>query len=215
MTAHTHGAIRHLTESISSRGFDLFMAPLEHWKLRRIRSRLIPQASGAVLEIGAGTGVNLRYYRHDRVTSLTLSDRDERRTTLVNRVARLPEPLRRNTTTSRLDAQHLPFEDNSFDTVVATLLFCSVDCTLCGFDEIIRVLKPDGRYLFLEHVRPVRAGTAFLFDTLNPLWNTMSRGCNLNRETLTDMQAAGFTTDPAYRDGDGGVFVWGVARPPH
>jgi SAM-dependent methyltransferase len=211
--AGTARTVRTVIEAVTTAGFDAFMAPLERWKLHHIRSRLIPRASGAVLEIGAGTGVNLRYYRPENITSLTLSDRDDRRATLRSRVSLLPERVGRVTSVQRLDAEVLPFPDDTFDTVVATLLFCSVDCPPCGFDEILRVLKPKGVYLFLEHVQPVRSGTARLFDTINPLWNTLSRGCNLNRDTLLDMESAGFILNPVHRDGGAGVFVWGVAHP--
>jgi SAM-dependent methyltransferase len=108
-------------------------------------------------------------------------------------------------------AEVLPYPDDSFDTVVATLLFCSVDCPPCGFDEIARVLRPGGRYLFLEHVRPEPAGMARLFDVINPLWNGFSRGCNLNRDTVAAIRRGGLTIDQLHRDRNG-VFVWGVAR---
>ncbi|MFW6228549.1 MAG: methyltransferase domain-containing protein [Alkalispirochaeta sp.] len=206
--------MRGLVEGVVAGGFDLFMAPLERWKLHRIRRALIPRASGEVLELGAGTGVNLRYYDRDTITSLTLSDRDERRRVLTERIGRLSSPLRERTRVDRVDAERLPFDDNSFDTVVATLLFCSVDCPPCGFDEIVRVLKPGGRYLFLEHVAPVRPGTARVFDWVNPVWTTVSRGCNLNRDTIGEMERSGFTFEGIHRDGDDGVFVWGVAYPP-
>lgn len=203
-----------LFDRITAVGFDLFMAPLERWRLRRIRSLLLLHASGDVLEIGAGTGVNLGFYDATRITTLSLSDRDDRRHTITRRIQRLDPQLQRATEITVIDAQRLPYPDNSFDTVVATLLFCSVDCPLCGFDEIQRVLRPSGRYLFLEHVLPKRSGSAWLFTQLNPVWNTISRGCNLNRETAKDLQRAGFTLDPLYEEGDDGVFVWGVAHPP-
>jgi len=206
--------MRGIVEGVVACGFDLFMAPLERWKLHRIRHALVPRAAGDVLELGAGTGVNLRYYDRDALSSLTLSDRDERRRVLTERIGRLSSPLRERTRVDRVDAEVLPFADGSFDTVVATLLFCSVDCPPCGFDEIARVLRPGGRYLFLEHVAPVRPGTARVFDLVNPVWNTVSRGCNLNRDTLAEMERGGFTFESIHRDGDDGVFVWGVAIPP-
>ena len=200
-------------DRITAWGFDLFMAPLERWKLHRIRTHLVPGASGDVLELGAGTGVNLRYYDNQRVQTLTLSDRDDRRTVLRDRIHRLERRLGDEVHVARIDAERLPFPDNSFDTVVATLLFCSVDCPPCGFDEIARVLRPDGRYLFLEHVLPTRSGTAWLFHQVNPVWNNLSRGCNLNRDTVAEIERAGFRVDPVHRDGSEGVFVWGTAVP--
>ncbi len=206
--------LRHIGETATSAAFDLFMAPLERWKLHRIRSRLIPAATGDVLEIGAGTGINIRYYRPEQVNSLTLSDRDDRRITLAKRVDELAPQLSRKTLVQRLDAEGLPFPDASFDTVVATLLFCSVDCPPCGFDEIARVLRRGGRYLFLEHVVPPEPGRAKVFNAINPLWNTLSRGCNLNRDTVGEMARAGFRLEKVERDGGNGIFVWGVATPP-
>lgn len=202
-----------LVDRISAFGFDLFMAPLERWKLHTIRAALLPQARGDVLEIGAGTGVNLRYLDPSNVRSLYLSDADDRRDTLHRRLRSLPHDLHTRSEIRVIDAERLPFPDNTFDTVVATLLFCSVDCPLCGFDEIMRVLRPNGVYLFLEHVLPERPGSAWLFDRINPVWNTLSRGCNLNRDTVAALKEAGFTVGPLHRDGKSGVFVWGAARP--
>jgi SAM-dependent methyltransferase len=204
---------RTLLDRVTAFGFDLFMAPLERWKLHRIRAALLPQARGDVLEIGAGTGINLRYLEASNVKTLSLSDADDRRDTLTRRLRSLPRDLREQTEVRIIDAERLPYPDDSFDTVVATLLFCSVDCQLCGFDEIIRVLRPNGVYLFLEHVLPERPGSAWLFDRINPVWNAISRGCNLNRDTVTALKEAGFSVGPLHRDGKSGVFVWGSARP--
>ncbi|MFW5827776.1 MAG: class I SAM-dependent methyltransferase, partial [Alkalispirochaeta sp.] len=129
---------------------------------------------------------------------------------LRERVARLQPELSDRVATTRIDAQRLPFPDNSFDTVVATLVFCSVECQPCGFDEILRVLKPSGRYLFLEHVRPDHPVMATLFDAVNPVWNQVSRGCNLNRDTLVVLRQAGFQIEWNVADRNG-VFTWGAA----
>ncbi|MEX2442907.1 MAG: class I SAM-dependent methyltransferase [Alkalispirochaeta sp.] len=194
----------------SAVAFDAVMAPLESLRLRRIRSRLLAHAGGAVLEVGAGTGVNIPFYDPDRVSSLTMSDLDDRGLVLTERVARERPALSNRVSVARIDAQRLPFPDNTFDTVVATLVFCSVECQPCGFDEIARVLKPDGRYLFLEHVRPDHATLAAVFDTVNPVWNRLSRGCNLNRDTLAVLRQAGF--EIGWKSSDrNGVFIWGGA----
>jgi SAM-dependent methyltransferase len=109
------------------------MAPLESGRLRRVRRSLLRGAAGSVLEIGAGTGVNLRYYDSRRVSSLTLSDLDDRRLVLTERVRRDCPDLEGRVAVTRIDAQRLPFSDGAFDTVVATLLFCSVECPPCGW----------------------------------------------------------------------------------
>jgi ubiquinone/menaquinone biosynthesis C-methylase UbiE len=198
-------------QRVSAAAFDAFMAPLESLRLRRIRKRLVSGAHGAVLEVGAGTGVNLAFYDPLLVDTLTLSDLDDRKLVLTDRVAREQPHLTDRVSVAQIDAQRLPFPDNSFDTVVATLLFCSVDCQPCGFDEIARVLKPTGRYRFLEHVRPEHATMAAVFDAVNPLWNRVSRGCNLNRDTLAALRQAGFGIEWKSSDRNG-VFIWGAAH---
>lgn len=203
-----------MVQRASARLFDSAMAPLEALRLRRIRRSLVPRARGAVLEIGAGTGVNVPYYRPDRVTHLTTSDLDDRRLVIADRIAVDNPALTDRVAVTRIDAQRLPLEDRTVDTVVATLLFCSVPCQPCGFDEIARVLRPDGRYLFLEHVLPDHPGMATAFNAINPLWRGLSRGCNLNRDTVGTLESAGFSIRWLRRDRNG-VFVWGAAAPPH
>jgi len=203
--------VNSLFQRISAIAFDAAMAPLESLRLRRIRQNLLATARGTVLEVGAGTGVNIAFYDPDRIESLTMSDLDDRELVLTERVTRLQPQLADRVSASRIDAQRLPFPDSSFDTVVATLVFCSVECQPCGFDEILRVLKPSGRYLFLEHVRPEHPVMATLFDAVNPVWNQISRGCNLNRDTLAVLREAGFQIERSAADRNG-VFTWGVAR---
>ena len=199
-------------QHIAAGFFNLGMAPLERRHLRRIRRVLLSRARGDVLEIGAGSGVNLAYYPMQSVTRLTLSDTEDRRAVYERRFRSIygREENAPEFTVTRLDTTRLPFDDDSFDTVVATLLFCSVRCAPCGFEEIRRVLRPDGRYLFLEHVRPRDRYARGAFDLINPVWRRISRGCNLNRETLSAITEAGF--DVVYRGEAGhGVFAYGEA----
>jgi len=198
-------------QRLSAVAFDAAMAPLESLRLRRIRQDLLSAAQGAVLEVGAGTGVNIAHYDPTRIESLTMSDLDDRGLVITERVGRLQPELSDRVVVTRIDAQRLPFPDNTFDTVVATLLFCSVECQPCGFDEILRVLKPTGRYLFMEHVRPEHAAMATLFDVVNPVWKQISRGCNLNRDTVAELRQAGFEIEWSTADRNR-VFTWGAAR---
>ncbi len=196
---------------IATRLYDISMAPLERHNLRRFRRRVVKGARGDVLEIGAGTGANLPFYHWSQISSLTMSDlsgREEhyrRRFFGITPKHRMP-PL----STAIIDATRLPFPDNHFDTVVATLVFCSVKCPSCGLEEILRVLAPGGRYLFLEHVRPDQKRLRRVFDAVNPLWRRIAGGCNLNRDTLARMQHAGLTVT-TYGHSKHGIFVYGEA----
>lgn len=201
-----------LTQRLGAIAFDMAMAPLESARLRRVRRALLRRASGRVLELGAGSGANLPYYDWRRVSSLTVSDRDDMQDELRRRAHRhVPQHVAIES--RQIDAGRVPAADAAFDTIVATLLFCSVECPPCGFDEIARLLAPGGRYLFLEHVRPAHDGMARVFDTINPVWNAISHGCNLNRDTVATLANAGFTIEHSWSGGSG-VFVWGVAAPP-
>lgn len=192
--------------------FDAVMYPLEAVSLNRKRRRLIPRAWGDVLEIGAGTGVNLRYYDPTSIRSLLLTDlstgdRLRDRAAAFQRRAGLPG----NAVTVRdADAMKLPVPDGAFDTVVMTLVFCSVPDQHAGFAEVKRVLRPGGQLLFIEHVRPHTA-VRHLVDQLNPLWFRLTRECNINRDTAAAMHASGFFFDEITVSGRG-FLIHGVAR---
>jgi ubiquinone/menaquinone biosynthesis C-methylase UbiE len=151
-----------------------------------MRESLLAQASGRTLEIGGGTGANLRYY--DGVDSLVVTEPEPAM------LRRLQERVREQATQAEVvqaPAEDLPFEDASFDTVVSTLVLCGVDQER-SLGEVRRVLRPGGRLLFLEHVRSDDPALARLQDRLNPL-NRFLVGCDCNRETLAAIETAGFT----------------------
>lgn len=181
-------------------GYDMAMAPLEAWLLRDIRARIIPLARGSVLEAGMGTGVNLAYYDRARIDSLTGIDLE------------CPPVLRRRArnvfTLVRGSVEALPFATHSFDSVVATLLFCTVDAAR-GIREIQRVLKPGGMFIFMEHVRPEGALAARAAEALNRAWFRMANGCNLTRRTDDVFRQSGFADLVVKRAG--GVFRYGHA----
>jgi SAM-dependent methyltransferase len=185
--------------------FDAFMYPLEALTLRSRRRALIPQAHGAVLEVGAGTGANLPHYRWERVRELDLVDLAPG-DALRSVHARSGVPV----TTHRADAQSLPFGDGRFDTVVGTLVFCSVPDQARGLSEVRRVLKEGGLFIFMEHVRPQGRRSGGLTDAANPIWLALNGQCNLNRDTLAAIRSAGFSIDRVRRSG-GGILVDGIA----
>jgi ubiquinone/menaquinone biosynthesis C-methylase UbiE len=188
--------------------YDTFMAPFETFAgLASCRKKLLPEAFGRVLEVGPGTGVNSRYYRKDQITSLTLIVPEG------DAGGRLEKRYRSRGFEIEVltgDVQALPFPDGSFDTVVATLLFCSVSDPLRGLKELKRVVKPGGRYLFMEHVKPEGRAAAGLADFVTPAWKRIAGGCHLNRETSSTIVRAGFQIDEPCSLTKG-VFVAGLA----
>jgi ubiquinone/menaquinone biosynthesis C-methylase UbiE len=139
-----------------------------------------------VLEIGGGTGANLRYY--DGLDSLVVTEPEPAM------LRRLRDRVREQATQAEVvqaPAEDLPFQDASFDTVVSTLVLCGVDQER-SLGEVRRVLRPGGRLLFLEHVRSDDPALARFQDRMNRL-NRFLVGCECNRQTATAIEAAGFT----------------------
>ena len=168
--------------------YDLFMGPLERAHLADLRRSVIPCARGAVLELGAGTGVNLSYYNYNEVDSLVVSDREAGE--LLRQRAAEHQAL-----VIEADVERLPFEDSSFDSLVFTLLFCSVADPAAGLAEIRRVLRPGGRIIFLEHVLGCSPLVRILQHAVTPIWRHFSGNCRLNRKTISVIEESGFTVE--------------------
>jgi ubiquinone/menaquinone biosynthesis C-methylase UbiE len=159
--------------------YDPFFWLSERAGLAARRRALIRQAAGRVLEIGAGTGLNTRHYPDG--VELVLSEPDEVMAYRLRvRVATLGRPV----TVVLAGAEALPFADGEFDTVVSTLVLCTVPDMDTALREIHRVLKPGGRLLFMEHVRSESPRWARWQDRLNRPWRAFAEGCNCNRATL-------------------------------
>jgi ubiquinone/menaquinone biosynthesis C-methylase UbiE len=167
--------------------YDRGMSGSEEAGLGEMRDDLLGQASGRVLEVGAGTGLNLKRYS-DAVTELTLTEPDPHMAKrLHERVA-----VAGRGTVVEAPAEALPFADDAFDTVVATLVLCTVPDPAAAVGEIRRVLRPGGRLLFLEHVRSRDPGLARWQDRLEKPWRFLGDGCHCNRDTEATLAAAGF-----------------------
>jgi ubiquinone/menaquinone biosynthesis C-methylase UbiE len=153
------------------------------------RQITLAQAKGKVLEIGFGTGLNLRYYP-EAVTRLTALDSENFRPELVQqRIAKARFPVEQ----VQLDAGgQLPFADSSFETVVTTWTLCSIAEVDAALQEMRRVLHPEGKLLFCEHGRSEDAKTAAWQDRLNPLQKIVGCGCNMNRAMDVLIKRAGF-----------------------
>lgn len=170
--------------------YDRFMAKTEQACLGEWRRALLRQARGKVLELGAGTGANLCCYS-DQVSRLVLSEPDKyMRRILKQKVDKRQLPHARVVSGS---AEHIEAADETFDTVVTTLVCCSVGSLPDCLHEILRVLKPGGRLIFLEHVAAAQGSARRRWqNAINPLWKTLMGNCHLNRETEAAITAAGF-----------------------
>ena len=179
-----------------ARGYDRFSKAAEDAGLHERRRALLARAQGRALEIGAGTGVNVELYP-DSVTELVLTEPDgHMRHQLEGKLA----SLSRSAEVVDAVGERLPFPDASFDTVVATLVFCTIPEPEAALAEIVRVLKPDGRLLFLEHVRANDPKTARWQDRLERPWGWFGRGCHPNRDTLATIEASGLEPVGVERD---------------
>ena len=168
--------------------YDRQIAKTEKAGLRAMRQRLLADAAGQVLEIGGGTGANLPFYG-PAVESLTMTEPQPPMLRRLERRVREHGPAAR---VLRAPAEDLPFDDDTFDVAVSTLVLCGVDDQPRALRELRRVLRPGGRLLFLEHVRSDDPGRARLQDRMNWL-NRIVVCCDCNRPTLGTIQEAGFT----------------------
>lgn len=166
------------------------------------RRRLIAGARGRVLEVGGGTGRNLPLYRDvDGVTVLDVAPGPR----TLDRVAAAAVPVELHERT--LHDSGLP--DASFDTIVCTLVLCTVADQSEALVELRRLLEPErGRMLFLEHVR-APAWRGLVQSALTPVWARLGAGCHLDRDTLDAIRAAGFVITDCDRSG---VLVQGIAQ---
>ncbi|WP_163720646.1 class I SAM-dependent methyltransferase [Mycolicibacterium psychrotolerans] len=186
--------------------YDPFLWWGEAAGMRRRRRAVLVGARGRVLEIGAGTGLNVAHYP-DGVDDLILAEPEPG---MRRRLARRLERHGRAARIVDAPAERLPLPDASVDTVVATLVLCTVADPERALREIARVLRPDGRVLFIEHVRARSRRLATWQDALVRPWRAFAGGCVCNRTTLETMRACGFTAetdDAAWRG------MPGIVRP--
>ncbi len=179
-----------------ARGYDRFTKSTEDAGLREKRRALLAGAKGRTLEIGAGTGINLDLYPNT-VSELVLTEPDSHmRAQLERKLA----ARHRQAEVVDASGERLPFGDGSFDTVVATLVLCTIADPAAALGEVARVLKPGGRLLFLEHVRAEDPGVARWQDRLERPWGWLGRGCHPNRDTLATINASTLELSAAKRD---------------
>lgn len=156
-----------------------------------LRPQALQDVGGRVLEVGFGTGLNLRHYPSTveslaALDPLALGAMDEK---VRERVERVGFPVERFSL--RADGQ-LPFDDASFDSVVTTWTLCSIADAGAALREMRRVLRPGGQYFFIEHGRSDDRSVARWQDRLDPLWTRIADGCHINRRHDDAVRAAGF-----------------------
>jgi SAM-dependent methyltransferase len=157
----------------------------ERFGMARRRRELLAQASGAVLEIGAGTGLNLRHYPAG-LEELVLVEPGEPMADRID-LSRAPDGV--PTRLLRAPAEYLPFEDGSFDTVVSTLVLCTVSNPTRAVAEAARVLRPGGRLLFCEHVEADPGWRRSLQRRSARPWAAFADGCRCDRPTLATIES--------------------------
>jgi SAM-dependent methyltransferase len=180
---------------LSARIYDHVLALGERAGMAERRRSLVSRASGAVLEIGAGTGLNLAYYPQG-LDRLVLCEPEPH---MARRLGRRVTELARRAEVVRAAAETLPFEDETFDTVVSTLVLCTVTNPQAALNEIHRVLRPRGSLLFLEHVRSEERRLARWQDRFHRPWRGFAAGCNCNRQTLQRLRDRGYTVTLTHR----------------
>ena len=165
------------------------------------RERLWSQVKGPeVLEVGVGTGKNLAFYPQGvRVTGVDLTPE------MLDRARKRAAILNRGVTLLLGDAQELEFPDASFDTVVASFVFCSVSDPVLGLQELGRVVKPDGQIFLMEHVRSAKPVVGELMDILNPVVVKVT-GANINHRTVENVSRSGLLIERVEDLGIGDIF---------
>lgn len=173
--------------------YDRMTAESERAGMSDKRHDLVADARGDTLELGAGTGLNLRHYP-PAVSRLVLAEPSRfMAAKLRERVAR--EAGGRRVEVVEAGGEALPFADDEFDTAVLTLVLCTIDNPAAALREIARVLRPGGRLLFLEHVRSRHPGVARWQDRLEKPWKAIGNGCRCNRDTLATLEASPLTLE--------------------
>ncbi|MDG1583091.1 class I SAM-dependent methyltransferase [Pseudomonas sp. GOM6] len=155
----------------------------------KTRSKVVPQATGRVLEIGIGTGLNLSFYDAQKVSAIVGVDPAAQ---MQSKARERAEQIAIPVEMIALELGQIQAEDASFDSIVCTFTLCTIPDASAALQEMRRVLKPGGKLLFSEHGRAPDLKVRLWQDRLTPLWKPMAGGCHLNRDIPGLLQAGGF-----------------------
>ncbi|MBA3902734.1 MAG: SAM-dependent methyltransferase [Rhodocyclaceae bacterium] len=157
--------------------------------VRRQREKVVPLAEGRVLEVGIGTGLNMRHYDRAKVTKIIgLDPALQMHRLALKRIARAGLDVE----LVGLSAEKIPFDDASFNSVLVTYTLCTIPDPVAALREMRRVLMPGGRLIFCEHGRAPDEGVGRWQDRLTPHWKKIAGGCHLNRDVPALLIEAGF-----------------------
>jgi ubiquinone/menaquinone biosynthesis C-methylase UbiE len=185
MATDSVGAAPSRWERLVSGVYDQFLWLGERRGMRRRRANLLRGATGRTLEIGAGTGLNLPHYPAEVDELLLTEPSAPMAEALRRRAARTDRPA----TVLSASAEDLPVPNASVDTVVSTLVLCTVPDTAAALAEVARVLRPGGRFLFCEHVLSDSEVLAGVQQWLARPWAAFAIGCRCDRSILDDITA--------------------------
>jgi len=195
-----------LNHPFLARIYDTVLAPTERAGVREQRRRMMEGVTGSVLEIAAGTGLNVPLYP-DTADEVHAVEPDRHMLAkLLGRASTSAVPLH----VYRADACHLPFADGVFDAAIIAFALCTIPDPSRALDEVHRVVRPGGTLRFLEHVRSANDATARWQDRINPLWSRVAGGCRLNQPTVEILASSRWEIDDLWRSG-GGFVVAGQA----
>jgi len=182
--------------------------------MRYQREKVVPLAKGNILEVGIGSGLNLPFYNISKVKKIWGLDPSEE----------LNEMARKISSTSSMEvefllagAEQIPLPDNSIDTVLITYTICTIPEIDFAMKEMKRVLRPDGEMIFCEHGKAPDENIVKWQNKINPYWNVIGGGCNINRDIPRLIESAGFlikSLESMYIPGTPKIFgfnYWGIA----
>ena len=181
----------------------------------RQREKVIPLATGNILEIGIGSGLNLPIYQGRNVNHLTAIDPSKE---IWNKNVFDTKKLKFEFEFIEAFAENIPKDNNSFDTVVITYTLCTIPDVNMAFEEIRRVLKPNGKLIFCEHGKAPDEAIQRWQNMINPIWKRLGGGCNLNRDIPSIIKRNGFHLNkmetmyiPGWKPAS--FNYWGTANP--
>ena len=184
--------IKRIRSFLIAKSYDFAMRSTEQHCLQQWRKELLTQAHGDLLEIGAGTGINLPHYPA-AVTRMLLSEPDAQMRKLLQR--KTAQIQNHKIDIAHWDAELIDLPDASFDTIVSTLVLCSVVNLETSLKEIYRLLRPDGKLLFIEHVISDQPAIQLWQRRIEPFWSFFSGDCQLTRDTATAISSAGLSIE--------------------